>query len=69
MYMIVDYFDYVKFDGDVHIFCFKPFFARFVRKIYLAFWYYLISFPAVYSQRLEASGFSCLFLAFLLLMK
>ena len=35
--MIVDYFDYVKFDGDVHIFCFKPFFARFVRKIYLAF--------------------------------
>ena len=44
--MIVDYFDYVKFDGDVHSFCFKPFFASFARKIYLAFWYYLISFPA-----------------------
>ena len=48
---------YVKFDFGVHFFCFRPFFASFVPKIHLAFWCYLINLPAVYSQRLEASGF------------
>ena len=32
------------------------FLASFVQKIYLAFLCYLINLPAVYSQRLEASG-------------
>ena len=31
-----------------------------VQNTHLAFWYYLINLPAVYSQRLKASGFSCL---------
>ena len=27
-------FEYVKFDGDVSLFCFGPFFASFVQKIH-----------------------------------
>ena len=53
--MIVDYFEYVKSNGDVHFFCFRPFFARFFQKINLAFWCYLINLPAVYSQRPTSS--------------
>ena len=54
----LDYIEYVKFDGNVHLFCFKPFSASFVEKICLEFCSYLINIPAVYSQRREASGFS-----------
>ena len=54
-----DYFEHVKFDCDVHFFCFRPYFPSFVQKIHLAFWCYMISFAPVYSQRYEASGFSC----------
>ena len=43
------------------LFCFGLFFASFFQKIHLAFWYYPINLTAVYSQRLEASGFSCYF--------
>ena len=38
-------------------FCFWP--SSLVQKINFAFWCYLINLPAVYSQRLEASCFSC----------
>ena len=54
----LDYFEYVKFDGDVHLFWAFSF-ARFVQKISLGFWYYLINLPAVYLQRPETSRFSC----------
>ena len=37
--------------------CLQP--ASFVQKNHLAFWWCQINLPAVYSQRLEASGFSC----------
>ena len=53
-----DYFKYVKFDGDIHFFFCRPFLVSFVQKLYLALWCYLINLPVVYSQRLEASGFS-----------
>ena len=36
------------------------FFGSFVQKHHLAFWCYLINLPAVYSQKLEVSGCSCL---------
>ena len=51
-------FEYVKVNDDVHLFCFRPFFASFVEKILLAFWRYLINLPAVYSRRREANDFS-----------
>ena len=51
----LDHIENVKFDDDGH---FLRFFASFVQKLYLAFWYYLINLAAVYSQRLEANGFS-----------
>ena len=35
-------------------------FCKFCPKIYLTFWCYLINFPAVYSQILKGSGFSCI---------
>ena len=38
------------------LFYFGPFFSQ---KIRLGFWCYLINLAAVYSERLEASGFSC----------
>ena len=53
----LDYFEYVKFDGDIHLFWAFSL-ARFVQKISLGFWYYLINLPALYLQRPEASGFS-----------
>ena len=55
----LDYFEYVKFDGDIHLFCFRPFSASFAEKIRLAFWCYLINISAIDSQRREASDFSC----------
>ena len=58
---ILDYIKYVKFGGDDHFSSFETFFPSFVPKIHLAFWYYLINIAAVYSQRLEASGFPCYF--------
>ena len=42
-----------------HFSCFRPFFASLFENIHLAFWCHLINLQAVYSQRLEASGFSC----------
>ena len=48
------------------IFYFRPLFASFLN---LAFWCYLINLVAVYSQRLEASGFSCFHIIFILLTK
>ena len=60
MFWYLDYFEYVKFDGDVPFFCVRPFLANFVQNIHLAFWCYLVNLPAVYSKRLKASGFSCL---------
>ena len=44
------------------LFCFRPFFASFVQRIHLSFRCYLIHLPAVYSQRLETSGYSCFLL-------
>ena len=41
------------------LFCFRPAFASFVQKINLTFWCHLINLSVIYSQRLEASGFSC----------
>ena len=41
------------------LFLWEALLASFVRKIHLVFWCYLINFPTVYLQRLEASGFSC----------
>ena len=54
----LDYFKYIKFDGDLHLICFRPFFASFVKRIQLKLWCCLINLLAVYSQRREASGFS-----------
>ena len=31
--MVIELFEYVKFDGDVHFFCFRPFFASFIEEI------------------------------------
>ena len=52
-------FVYVKFDGGVHFFCFRPYFVSFTQKIHLAFWCYVINLLAVYSQSHKTSGFSC----------
>ena len=54
----MDYFEYVKADGDVHIFCFYSFSGSFIKKFHLACWCYVIILTAVYSRRREASGFS-----------
>ena len=35
--VIVDYFEYVKFDSDVHFFCSRPFLATFVQNFHLKF--------------------------------
>ena len=49
--MIVDYFKYIKFNRDVHFFCFITYSASFVEKIVLAFLCYLIKLSVVYLQR------------------
>ena len=54
----MDYFEYVKADGDVHMFCFYSFSGSFIKKFHLACWCYVIILTAVYSRRREASGFS-----------
>ena len=56
--LYLDYFKYVKFDGNVHSFSSRPILAGFVQKIHLAFWCGLINVPVAQLQRLEASGFS-----------
>ena len=35
--LVPRHFEYVKFDGDIHFFCFRPFFPNFVQKIHSAF--------------------------------
>ena len=55
--LVLRLFRICKWDGDVHFFCFRPIFASFVQKTYLAFWFYLINFRAVYSQRPDANDF------------
>ena len=54
-----DYPEYVKLNGGVYVFCVRPYFASFVQKI--PFDVTLVNPPAVYWQRLETSGFSCLY--------
>ena len=51
------YFEYIKSNSDVPFFILDLSLKVFSNKIYSAFSRYVISLPAVYSQKLEASGF------------
>ena len=55
----LNYFEYVKFNCDMNLFCFRPFVPSFVEEIHLAFWCNLLNLLVNYLHRRGASGFSC----------